>query len=500
MHELLEPMEMGKADRLTIEAGRSGMELMEKAGLAVANAASRMTTYERRVVVLAGPGNNGGDAFVAARHLIRRGHVVDLFLLGAPDALKGDAREAYNGLGFAAVPMEQAFGPLQELGPYDLIIDGLFGAGLDRPLEGAALAIAEAINDSHAKVLAIDLPSGLDGRTGQVLGAAVKADATVTFFRAKPGHYVYPGRGLCGALTIAQIGIHETVFPEVAVAAYLNTPELWRAKLPRPAEDGHKYDRGHLLVYSGGEFQTGAARLAAMSGQRVGAGLTTVVAPPDAARIHAAHFSSIMVRSVESHKALQALLTDHRINSFVIGPAAGTGSQTRSAVELIASLNRHVVLDADAISVFEGASKALASALQESSGACVMTPHMGEFSRLFPDLAHDEKLSKLDQARMASADIGATVVLKGPDTVIAAPDGRVALNSNGSPWLATGGSGDVLAGIVGGLLAQGVAEFEAAAMAVWLHGAAAQSAGAMLVPEDLIAHLPKAYAQAFEAL
>ncbi|MDX5592695.1 NAD(P)H-hydrate dehydratase [Pseudovibrio sp. SPO723] len=496
MHELLVPTEMAKADRLTVEGGRSGLELMEKAGLAVANAAGRLTTYERRVILLAGPGNNGGDAFVAARHLKQRGFVAEVFLLGRADKLKGDALEAYQSLRLDVTPIADQMPPLSELGPYDLIVDGLFGAGLDRPLEGVSLELVAAINASAARILAIDLPSGLDGRTGQVMGDAVKADATITFFRGKPGHYLFPGRGLCGALNISQIGIQETVFPEVAIDAFVNTPELWAAALPEPQVDGHKYNRGHLVVYSGDEFHTGAARLAALAGQRVGAGLTTVLAPTPAARIHAMHLSSVMVRPSDNPKQFEDHLGDIRLNAVVIGPAAGVGEVTRKAVHFSITRDRHVVLDADALTAFAGDSEGLAGLIKGAHGQQVLTPHEGEFARLFPDISADRSLSKIEKARVAAEQSGAIVVLKGADTVVAAPDGRAAVNTNGTPWLATGGSGDVLAGIIGGLLAQGVSGFEAAAMGVWLHGRAAELCGPMLVPEELISKLPAAYASA----
>lgn len=483
--ELLTPQEMSRADALTIASGTRGTVLMEQAGAAVADAASRRP-LGIRVVVLCGPGNNGGDGFVAARLLAQRGYRVALGLLGRREALAGDAA-VMAGLWRGEVMAADAL----DLSACDLVIDALFGAGLARDLDGAARALVEAINASGKPVIAVDLPSGIDGASGAVRGAAVKAVETVTFFRRKPGHLLLPGRIHCGPVRVADIGIADRVLAEIAPRTFANVPELWQADFPIPRIDGHKYDRGHVVAVSGPAFATGASRLAAASALRAGAGLVTVACPADALAIHAANLSAVMVRPVEDAAGLQDLLRDRRLSTVVIGPGVGLGPATREKLE--AACERRLVVDADALSSFAGEPEALAALLARSEGA-IATPHEGEFARLFA--GHEEITahpSKLERARRAAALLGAAVVLKGPDTVVAAPDGRAAIASNAPPWLATAGAGDVLAGMCGGLLSQGMAPFEAACAAVWLHGEAAREAGPGLVADDLIAALRPVY-------
>ncbi|HEV2189949.1 MAG TPA: NAD(P)H-hydrate dehydratase [Stellaceae bacterium] len=476
-HALLTPQQMGEADRLTVASGVSGIFLMENAGRAVADAASRRFAL-RPVAVLCGPGNNGGDGFVAARILAERGWPVRLALLGDRAALKGDAGAAAARWPGRVETLSRAM--LEGAG---LVIDALFGAGLARPIEGVAADLILALNKQGIPVVAVDVPSGVDGASGQIRGVAPKAALTVTFFRRKPGHLLLPGRVCCGETIVAPIGIEPPVLGHIAPDTAVNHPAWWSDRFPWPDPASHKYSRGHALI-AGGAVMTGAARLAARGAARVGTGLVTVAAPEAAFPIYASALTGVIVQPTAGLNDFEALLSDRRRNAALVGPGAGLGAETRDRVLAIFAASKATVIDADALSVFADDPATLLDAVR---APCVMTPHEGEFARLF-----DTAGSKLDRARRAAQQSGAVVLLKGPDTVIGAPDGRAAINENAPPTLATAGSGDVLAGIVLGLLAQGMPPFEAAAAAVWLHGEAAHRFGVGLVAEDLIEALPAA--------
>jgi ADP-dependent NAD(P)H-hydrate dehydratase / NAD(P)H-hydrate epimerase len=470
-HALLTPQQMGEADRLTIAGGVAGIVLMENAGRGVADTISRRWPPQP-LVVLCGPGNNGGDGFVVARVLAERGWPVRVALLGDVAGLRGDAAEAAARWHGAVEPLEPA-----ALDGARLAVDGIFGAGLTRPVEGVARAVIEALALRRLPVVAIDVPSGVDGASGQIRGIASRAAATVTFFRKKPGHLLLPGRIHCGEIILVQIGISEAVLDRNEPDTAANDPRWWLAGFPRLSLESHKYTRGHALV-GGGGMMTGAARLAARSAARTGAGLVTVAAPEAAFPIYAAALTGVIVHPVAGLDEFRALLADQRRNAVLIGPGAGVGAQTRDETLAILAARKRAVLDADALTSFADDPGTLFSAIRSP---CVMTPHEGEFARLF-----DASGSKPERARRAARQSGAVILLKGADTVIAAPDGRVAINANAPPELATAGSGDVLAGIVLGLLTQGMEPFAAAAAAVWMHGAAARRIGAGLVSEDLI--------------
>jgi NAD(P)H-hydrate epimerase len=448
---------------------------MEAAGRAVADAVARRWPL-RPLTVLCGPGNNGGDGFVAARILRERGWPVRLALLGERAALHGDAAEAA-----ARWP-----GPVAPLAPEvlegaGLVIDALFGAGLTRPLDGVARAVVTATTERALPVVAIDVPSGVDGEDGAVRGTAPQAVVTVTFFRKKPGHLLLPGRLHCGEVVLAQIGIAERVLDRVSPDTVENDPCWWLALLPRPEAASHKYSRGHALI-AGGAVMTGAGRLAARAALRAGAGLVTVASSEAAFAIYAASLTGIIVQPAPGLAEFRALLADPRRNAALIGPGAGVSAETRDKALSILEAGKRCVLDADAMTVFADDPSILFAAI---GGACVMTPHEGEFSRLF-----DPAGGKPERARRAARRSRAVILLKGADTVIAAPDGRVAINANAPPWLATAGSGDVLSGIVLGLLAQGMDTFAAAAAAAWMHGEAARRLGTGLIAEDLPDALP----------
>ncbi|MGA2057591.1 MAG: NAD(P)H-hydrate dehydratase [Bradyrhizobium sp.] len=472
---LLTPLQMGDADRAAKASGIDGFGLMEAAGSAVAVAVGAQWPM-RPVTVLCGPGNNGGDGFVAARHLEAAGWPVKLALLGSRDKLSGEAAHAASLWKGPLAPFSS-----ESLEGAGIVIDAIFGAGLSRPLDGKALAIVESLKIRRIPICAVDIPSGVDGASGVILGAAAPADLTVTFFRKKPGHLLYPGRGLCGDILVADIGIPGTVLGAIAPNTWENDPSLWLTSYPWPQPEGYKYKRGEVLIL-GGEAITGASRMTAMAASRAGAGMVTLAAPAKVWSIYATSLIDAIVRSFVGLPDFEALLSDKRRNVVAIGPGAGVNASTRQFVLAALATERATVLDADALTSFAEAPQDLFQAIV---GPCILTPHAGEFMRLF----HFEG-SKLQRTRSAAKQSNAVVVLKGPDTVIAAPDGRAIINSNAPAQLATGGTGDVLTGFVAAVLAQGMAPFKAAAAAVWLHGAAATEFGLGLVAEDLPNALP----------
>src|SRR3984957_16190401 len=492
--EVLTTAEMERADRLAITAGTPDFSLMMSAGQAVAAAAIDLVA-EGPIMVIAGPGNNGGDGFVAAAELAARGRDVSVILLCERDSLQGDAASAARGWKYPVLP----FNP-QAIGRPALIIDALFGAGLDRPVKGEPFEMIEAINANGAPVLAADLPSGINGNTGAVMGAGRRAVETVTFFRRKPAHLLLPGRLHCGHVRVADIGIDTRVLIEIAPKTSENIPSSWSGAFPVPTMEGHKYSRGHVVVVSGGIAATGAAGLSARGALRAGAGLATLASPRDALAVNASALTAVMVRPIDTVVEFAELMTDKRLNACVIGPGAGVGGRTRDFVLTALSAQRHLVLDADELTSFAEAPDRLFEAIKASHDPqVVLTPHEGEFPRLFSDMSnkHPDR-SKLERVRAAAERSGAVVLLKGPDTVVASPDGRATIAANAPPWLATAGAGDVLAGMIAGMLAQGVAAFEAASIGVWMHGQAAREAGPGLIAEDLAEVLPAVFRHLYD--
>jgi hydroxyethylthiazole kinase-like uncharacterized protein yjeF len=371
-----------------------------------------------------------------------------------------------------------------------LIVDAIFGAGLSRPLDGPVAEMARAANARSCPTLAVDVPTGLHGDMGRPLdgkdGVCFVAERTITFFRKKPGHVLLPGRFLCGKTDVADIGIADWVLNIIRPHTFENGLAQWRTEFPRLRSDAHKYQRGHAIVVSGPIHATGAARLAARGALRIGAGLVSVASPPDAVAVNAAQLTAIMVKPFDGPKGLSGLLADKRFNAAAIGPGCGVGVKTQDLVAAVLASGAAAVLDADALTSFAEDPNALFRQLRES---CVLTPHEGEFERVFPGLL-EAMPSRLAAAREAARLAGCVLLLKGPDTIIAAPDGRAAINANAPPWLATAGAGDVLTGMIAGLMAQGMNPFEAASAAAWLHGEAGSRFGLGLIAEDIPEQLP----------
>ena len=477
MHDtaLLKVDEMYRADAHAVAMGVPSLELMENAGRAIA------TTIEDRwaptpVAILCGPGNNGGDGFVVARLLAARGWAVRVALLGDVAALKGDAKINADQWTGAIEPMSVAV--LDDAG---LIVDALFGAGLSRPIEGACADVLASAADKGVPCVGVDTPSGVHGDTGEIMGTAIAMALTVTFFRAKPAHVLMPGRDLAGEIVIADIGIPESVLDEISPRAAINAPAHWLTGFPWPESDGHKYRRGHAAI-AGGPVMTGAARLVALAARRIGAGLVSIAAPENAAAVYQAAEPGNLIQAITGSEDFRTLLDDRRKNAVLVGPGAGQGEKTRNLVLAALSAGKGAVIDADGLTSFSENPSALFDCV---NGPCVFTPHDGEFAQLF-----DTTGSKLERARRAAAQSGAVIVLKGADTVIAAPGGRAIVNTSGTPYLATAGSGDVLAGLIIGLMTQEMAAFDAAACAAWIHGRAAEWFGPGLIAEDLVGQIP----------
>ena len=365
----------------------------------------------------------------------------------------------------------------------ELVIDALFGAGLARPLGGAAAVLADEAEEKRLPVVAIDVPSGLLGDIGEPAGEhCFKADLTITFGRKKPGHLLQPGRALCGRVYVADIGIPDWVFEQIAPQLWENGPTLWARALPVRDVLGHKYDYGHALIVGGGEM-TGAGRLASLAALRVGAGLVTVNAPSEAALVYQLASASLIVAPEKSSDDFARQLVDTRKTAVLIGPGAGVSSATKAKCLAALSTGKACVLDADALTVFKDEPSQLFDAV---NGEVVLTPHAGEFRRLFPGLEG----TRLEQVKKAAAESRAVVVLKGSDTIVATPDGRAAINGHAGANLSTAGTGDVLAGTITGLLAQGTPAFEAACAGVWIHGDASLRLGAGMISEDLLGAIP----------
>jgi len=476
--ELLTAEEMSRAEQLAVEAGTSSLTLMENAGRGVAEEVVRRYPRGSRVTVLCGPGSNGGDGFVSARYLRERGYQVRLALLGKQDELPRDPKEMARRWDEAIEPMS-----LQSLEGSQIIVDAIYGAGLRDNVSGIPAQIIEEVTARTLPVVSVDVPTGIDATQGTVHGLAFKSAATITFFRRKTGHVLLPGRLYCGDVRAVDIGIPATVLGDIAPRTFTNDPDFWLRYFPKLKVDGHKYDRGHAIAVSGPMESTGAVRLAARTALRVGSGLVTVATSKSAFYINAAQLTAVMVSPFEGPSGLADILSDPRITAVLIGPGAGAGIEVKDLVSSVLASEATAVLDAEALTAFSELPAELFEQIKARPAPVVITPHEGEFKRIFPEL--DNEISKLERARRAAEISGAVVILKGPDTVVAAPDSLASVSENAPPWLATAGSGDVLAGLVTGLLSQGMAAFDAAASAVWIHCELAHAFGPGMIADDM---------------
>ena len=469
--ELLANETAAAVDRAAIEGGIPGIELMENAGRGIVRAVLRRYA-PRRCVVLCGPGNNGGDGYVVARRLAAAGVRVMTASTGSRDALVGDAA-------IASSRWTGRHEPVAGLVPQadDIVIDAVFGSGLTRDFDGDAAAMLRQAQSIGARIIAVDVPSGVNGTTGAVQGWAPTAEMTVTFNRLKLGHVLQPGRSHCGDVLCVDIGIPDGCQPAGPDVPRLNTPGLWLDHVP-PADPAHsKYDRGHLAMLGGGALMTGATIMAARSGEATGAGLVTVMCDAVAAPVYASHLVSPMTRLVERADELASFVHDRRVRAIVAGPGMGLGADRSDMLEAALRSQRPCVLDADAITLVAGDTTRF---LPLVHGHCVLTPHEGEFGRL-----HHEPGPKLVRAGQLAVRLGCVVLLKGSDTIVASPCGRAVVNACGPVTLARAGSGDILAGIVGGLLARGMLPYEAALAACWIHAMAALRLGSLSSSEQL---------------
>ncbi|WP_022699638.1 bifunctional ADP-dependent NAD(P)H-hydrate dehydratase/NAD(P)H-hydrate epimerase [Oceanicaulis alexandrii] len=483
-HAILSVSAMGRADSHAVSQGVSGSVLMQNAGEAVARAI-RQNWSPRPAAVLCGPGNNGGDGWVIAQCLSKAGWPVSIFTLADVSDLKGDAAWAAKGWNGPVRPLGAC-----QLDDYALIVDALFGAGRNRPLEGDAARLAQDSQSFGGVCVAVDTPSGLSGDMAALQGPVFRADLTVTFHRYKPAHLLSPGRALCGELIVSGIGIPDGWSEAAAPCATVNHPDLWRVPGARLDRDAHKHSRGRLCVLAGGRGATGAARLAARAGQIGGAGFVTVLSGQGALNEIASASDSLVARRYEAEQPFGEVLEQHRASAVVMGPGAGISARLKAQVRSACAFKAPLVLDADALSVFEDAPDALFEGLHAD---CVLTPHGGEFARLFPDLTEAKHAgNKIERTREAARRCGAVVVFKGADTVIATPDGEAWVNVHASARLATAGTGDVLAGLIGAFLAQGAPTHEAACAAVYIHGDAGRRLGPGGTVDTVLTCLPQA--------
>jgi NAD(P)H-hydrate epimerase len=474
-HALLDAASARALDAAAIAAGTPAAELMERAGAATAAAiAARWKPVP--ALVLAGPGNNGGDGYVVARCLREYGWPVRVAAFGDAAKLSGPAAIATGRWG----------GPVEAAGPdclagAGLVVDALFGTGLSRALDGQVKATVERLNGLCLPVVAVDIPSGIDSDTGAILGAAVRADMTVTFFRRKPGHLLLPGRDLAGEIVTDELGVDPGIYAAIPVDLFANAPGLWADAFPWPTAQSQKYTRGHALIL-GGTRMTGAARLAAHAAQRIGAGLVTVAADPSVVALYAAWRADLMISPLATDDAFAALLDDKRISGVLLGPGAGADARLKQAIGAALEAKTSLVLDADSFTILADRSNGLLDRLHSN---VLLTPHEGEFARAFYP-----PVPRLRSALRAAHETGATILLKGSDTIVAGPDGKAVINSGAPPDLATGGSGDVLAGLAAGLAANRLPPMLSAIIACWVHGRAAALFGPGLIAGDIADQVP----------
>ena len=477
---ILSNKEMAKADLLTIESGISSLDLMFNAGKKVFN--NLPVQRGKRALFICGPGNNGGDGYVAADLLLKQGMEIDIY---CPIS---KAKESNDNLHYKQKLNKSLFvSKIRSLSNYCYVVDALFGTGLSRTMSNDLSSLVSKINQSKLDVFSVDIPSGINGDTSAVLGEAFKASKTITFFNKKKCHYLYPGKKYCGEIVVEDIGIKKNVLDKIMPNIKKNDPSLWIKNFPFPVSSDHKYSRGMLVINTGPQFQTGAARLAGRSAMRVGAGAVTMVCDEETAKILEPQISVELLSVIKEKNDFQKLLKDKRVSSVLVGPGNGVNDETKARVLMALAFVDHCVIDADAITCFENNPEEL---FIDTYPHTILTPHEGEFKRLFGEgiaLMEDKVLKCVEAAKLA----GSIVLLKGADTVIADPEGNVVINASEAPYLATAGSGDVLAGIIASLVGDNkMNAFDAACAGAYIHSKLGEMIGPGLIAEDLIDNIP----------
>jgi NAD(P)H-hydrate epimerase len=506
--KLVSGSEMGQIDRHTItEVGISGLVLMEQAGRRVTESILADYSDLERVLVLAGRGNNGGDGFVISRLLAQAGIEVKTILLGDKEQLTGDAKVNLNileELGYQVEEITRLEGVQSLQSDFkraDLLVDALLGTGIKGELRGLFPAIIKLVNQVRTSVVSVDIPSGVEADSGLVKDVAIKAQQTITFALPKLGLILYPGAEFVGQLKIVEIGIPQQVIEQQEITTNLITSDLVAGLFPARADKSHKGDYGKLLLVAGSTGMTGAASLVAQSSLKMGAGLVTVGVPQSLNPTLEVKLTEVMTYPLaETDSGTVAVDALEQVNDLMssrdvlaVGPGLGVEEEVEVLVnQLLAELEKPIVIDADGLNAINDL-----AILKARTNATILTPHPGEMSRLIGQPIVEIEKNRLEVAQEFALAYGVTLVLKGAKTVIATPGGKAYVNQTGNSALATGGSGDVLTGLITSLLGQGLTAEDSAIIAVYLHGLAAELGSEeltkySLLPTDLIDYLPAA--------
>ena len=453
-------------DKMAVDKGASLSDLMETAGkrsakIIINEIIPKIKNFNKKIYVICGPGNNGGDGFVVAKYLKEEGISIRILSLNSEKELNNVVMQKLKDLDTELENIREI-----SFSEADVVVDAIFGVGINRPVNKNYVKVFREINKESKLIVSLDIPSGVDTDTGLLMPEAIKADHTIAFVYPKLCHYLLPAKKYVGNVHVVDVGIPISVTSKIekGYKLHLNSPDYWISDFRWPTEDDHKYKRGHVLVQSGPESSTGAARLAAISALRIGAGAVTLSSSREALNVNATHLTSVMIKEINNSKEFFNFIDQKKINSLIIGPGCGVNKFTKELTLNALNYKISLILDADAISSFG----------EESDE--------GEFNKIFGNL----KGSKVERTKSAAIKSKSTVILKGNDTVIASPDGEVIISDKTSPFLATAGSGDVLSGICGGLTAQGIKSFKAACAAQWIHSSIGLIAGPGLIAEDMI--------------
>ena len=453
---------------------------MKNAGKQVFDLIKKNFKNKQPKIVLCGPGNNGGDGFIIAKHLIDHGHKTKVYALLNKKSYKGDAFKALNEYG-EKIKKISSF----RIKKNALIVDAIFGIGLSRNIKGKLKEIFDQINKSNNCVVSVDIPSGVCSNTGEILGSAIKADFTITFHRKKIGHILGLGKKFSGKIKVVDIGFSQK---KMNTQCLKNSPNLWIRYFPWKKTSDHKYSRGRAVVYGGQKEFTGAAILSAQAALKTGTGSVKIICSKNTLQIYSIKFPSVLKTEINNICQLEYFLKKEKITSILIGPGSGSNKKIKEITKLILRKVKYVVLDADALTCFREDLKSLYSLLDKNK---IITPHLGEFHKIFPKI--NKNLNSIDKALNAVKLIKSNIVLKGPTTIIASYNKKIVINNHSSSELAVIGSGDVLSGIIVSLIGQKkMNPFLAGCAATWLHGDIAKNYGKGLIAEDIVRGIPAA--------